>query len=121
MMLFFIERWRIMKENIYKKVEYHLYNYKDIDKKIEEIRENTIDSVSISTHSHLIGKNSLEDQAIKLAENKKVYELKKAKVIVAHFLKVFKERNSKRYEFIKMKYFEKASPIKIDKGTENMS
>ena len=39
--------------------------------------------------------------------------MKKAKAIIEYYLKVFKQRNSKRYEFIKMKYFEKASPIEI--------
>ena len=102
-----------MKDNIFKKTEYYLYNYKEIDKKIDEIRESIIERVNISTYSHLIGKNSLEEQAIKLAEKKKIYALKKVKVIITHYLKVFKERNSKRYEFIKMKYFDKASPIEI--------
>ena len=31
-----------MKENVYKKVEYYLYNYKDIDNIIENIRESVI-------------------------------------------------------------------------------
>lgn len=102
-----------MKSSIYKKTEYYLYNYKNIDKIIDEIRENIIDSINVSTYSHLIGKNSLEEQAIKLADNKKIYNLKKIKVIIGHYLKIFKERNPKRYKFIKMKYFEKASPIEI--------
>lgn len=102
-----------MKDNIFKKTEYYLYNYKDIDKRIDEIRENIIDSVNISSYAHLSGKNTLEEQAIKLADNRKIYSLKKAKVIIEHYLKVFKQRNSKRYEFIKMKYFDKASPIQI--------
>lgn len=102
-----------MKENIFKKTEYYLYNYKDINKRIDEIREDIIDSVNISSNAYLSGKNTLEEQAIKLAENRKIYSLKKAKVIIEHYLKVFKQRNSKRYEFIKMKYFDKASPIQI--------
>lgn len=102
-----------MKESVYKKTEYYLYNYKNIDDKIEEIRESIIESVNIGTYSHLIGKNSLEEQAIKLADNRKIYNLRKAKTIIAHYLKVFKSRNSKRYEFIKMKYFDKASPLEI--------
>jgi len=102
-----------VKESVYKKTEYYLYNYKNIDDKIEEIRESIIESVNISTYSHLIGKNSLEEQAIKLADNRKIYNLRKAKTIIAHYLKVFKNRNSKRYEFIKMKYFDKASPLEI--------
>lgn len=102
-----------MKDSIFKKTEYYLYNYRDIDKKIDEIREDIIDSVNISNYAHLSGKNTLEEQAIKLADNRKIYSLKKAKAIIEYYLKVFKQRNSKRYEFIKMKYFEKASPIQI--------
>ena len=102
-----------MKDSIFKKTEYYLYNYRDIDKRIDEIREDIIDSVNISSYTYLSGKNTLEEQAIKLADNRKIYSLRKAKAITEHYLKVFKQRNSKRYEFIKMKYFEKASPIEI--------
>mgnify|MGYP006924288710 CR=1 FL=1 len=102
-----------MKDSIFKKTEYYLYNYRDIDKRIDEIREDIIDSVNISSYTYLSGKNTLEEQAIKLADNRKIYSLRKAKAIIEHYLKVFKQRNSKRYEFIKMKYFEKASPIEI--------
>ena len=104
-----------MKENVYKRIEYYLYNYKNIDNRIEEIRESIIESVNISTHSHLIGKNSVEEQAIKLADNRKIYNLKKAKAVISHYLKVFKSRNYKRYEFIKMKYLDKSSPLEIKK------
>ena len=41
--------------------------------------------------------------------------MKKVKVIIQHYLKLIKSRNSKRYEFIKMKYFDKASPLEIKK------
>lgn len=104
-----------MKENIYKKVEYYLYNYKNINNKIDEIREGIIDGVNISTHSHLIGKNSVEEQAIKLAENKKIYNLRKIQKVIQHYLEVFRNRNPKRYNFIKMKYFDKATPLEIEK------
>ena len=104
-----------MKENVYKRIEYYLYNYKNIDNKIEEIRESIIESVNISTNSHLTGKNSVEEQAIKLADNRKIYNFKKAKAVISHYLKVFKNRNYKRYEFIKMKYLDKSSPLEIKK------
>lgn len=109
------ERGKNLKENIYKKVEYYLYNYKNIDNKIEEIRESIIESVNISTHSHLIGQNSVEEQAIKLAENKKVYNLRKVKNVIQHYMEVFRNRNPKRYNFIKMKYFDKATPLEIER------
>ena len=49
-----------MKKDIYKKVEFYLYNYRNIDKIIDEIRTSIIENVSISSHSHLIGKNTVE-------------------------------------------------------------
>lgn len=108
-----------MKQNIFKRTEYYLYNYSRINEIIEEIQQDIIDTVNISGNAWLRGKssnsNTVENQAIALAENKKIYYLKKAKVIIGHYLKVFKERNPKRYKFIKMKYFDKASPIEIKK------
>lgn len=106
-----------MKQNVFRKTEYYLYNYCKINEIIEEIKQDIIDAVNISGSAWLRGKslssNTVENQAIRLADNKKIYYLKKAKVIIGHYLKVFKERNPKRYKFIKMKYFDKASPIEI--------
>lgn len=108
-----------MKESVYKKVEYYLYNYKDIDNIIEDIRENIIDSVDISGSAWLRGKNrnsnTVENQAIRLADNKKIYTLRKVKAVISHYMKVFRKRNPKRYNFIKMKYFDKANPLEIQR------
>ena len=108
-----------MKENEYRKTEYYLYNYKNIDNIIEEIEYSIINAVNISASAWLRGRKNdsytVENQAIKLAENKKIYNLKKVKVIIQHYLKLIKNRNPKRYEFIKMKYFDKASPLEIKK------
>ncbi len=108
-----------MKENIYKKVEYYLYNYKNIDNIITNIRESIIDTVNISGGAWLKGKstdiNTVENQAIRLADNKKIYTLRKVKLVIDHYMKVFRQRNPKRYNFIKMKYFDKATPVDIEK------
>ena len=106
-----------LKQNVFRKTEYYLYNYCKINEIIEEIKQDIIDAVNISGSAWLRGKssssNTVENQAIRLADNKKIYYLKKAKVIIGYYLKIFKERNPKRYKFIKMKYFDKASPIEI--------
>ena len=108
-----------MKENVYKKVEYYLYNYKDIDNIIENIRESVIGTVNISGKAWLKGKtidsNTVENQAIRLADNKKIYTLRKVKAVISHYMKVFKERNPKRYNFIKIIYFDKANPLQIER------
>ena len=108
-----------MKENVCKKAEYYLYNYKDIDNIIENIKESVIGTVNISGKAWLKGKtidsNTVENQAIRLADNKKIYTLRKVKAVISHYMKVFKERNPKRYNFIKMKYFDKANPLQIER------
>lgn len=106
-----------MKVNEYKKTEYYLYNYRNIDNIIKEIEDSIIDAVNISGSAWLRGRKNdsytVENQAIRLAENKKIYNLKKVKAIIQYCLKIFKDKNLKRYEFIKMKYFDKASPLEI--------
>lgn len=102
-----------MKKDCYKKVEFYLYNYRNLDNMIKEIRTSIIENVSISSYSHLIGKNTVEEQAIKLADNKKIYKLKKIKQIINDSLKLIKTRNIKRYNFIISKYFNKENPIDI--------
>lgn len=104
-----------MKKDCYKKVEFYLYNYRNLDNMIKEIRTSIIENVSISSYSHLIGKNTVEEQAIKLADNKKIYKLKKIKQIINDSLKLIKTRNIKRYNFIISKYFNKENPIDIKK------
>ena len=108
-----------MKESIYKKVEYYLYNYKELDNIIEDIRERVIDTVNISGSAWLREKNTdsntVENQAIMLADNKKIYTLRKVKAVISHYMEVFRERNPKRYNFIKMKYFDKANPLEIQR------
>lgn len=108
-----------MKENIYKRTEYYLYNYKNIDSIIQDIQEDIIDSVNVSGTAWIKGKNlgsnTVENQAIKLADNKRIYNLKKAKVVIKHYMEIFKGRNPKRYKFIKLKYFDKATPMDITK------
>ncbi len=109
-----------MRENIYKTTEYYLYNFENIDSIIKDINDRIIDNINISGNAWLkakrIDSNTLENQAIKLADNKKIYNLKKAKVVIKHYMEVFKKRNFKRYMFIKMKYFDKATPIDITKN-----
>ena len=86
---------------------------------IETIEQDIIDNADTSVTAWLKSKNidtnTVENQAIRLEENKKIYNLKKVKAIIQYCLKIFKDKNLKRYEFIKMKYFDKASPLEIKK------
>ena len=70
-----------MKDNEYKKIKYYLYNYNKLSQKIAEREENIIDNISVGHNAWIKGlkgtSNSLENQAIRLSEDKKIIEMKK--------------------------------------------
>ena len=109
-----------MKDIAYDRVEYILYNYTRINEIIEEIKQDIIDSTNVSSNAWLKGKisdsNTVENQAIKIADNPKINKLRKAQKIIGYYLNIIKIKNPKRYRFIKLKYFEKANPIEICKN-----
>ena len=70
-----------MNEAEYKKIEYYLYNYNNIDELINEIKEGLISNINVSGNAWRKGiticNNTLENQVIKIVENKKIIEFKK--------------------------------------------
>jgi len=108
-----------MKKIIYKRIEYYLYNYNNINKMIETIEQDIIDNADTSVTAWLKSKNidtnTVENQAIRIADNKQINTLKKVRKIIQHYLYVFKVKNPKRYQFIKLKYFDKLSTLEINK------
>ena len=74
----------------YKKIEYYLYNYKNIDKLINEIKDGLINNINISGNAWRKGiticNNNLENQVIKIVENKKIIEFKKWQVLIKKVL-----------------------------------
>ncbi len=75
-----------MKDNEYKKIKYYLYNYKKLAQKIAEREEDIIDGTNVGHNAWIKGinceTNSLENQAIKLMEDKKLIELKRWQVFL---------------------------------------
>lgn len=88
-----------MKDSAYKKTEYYLYNYTKIDEIIENIKEDIIAYANVSGSAWLRARgfkatsNTVENQAIKIADSKRIKDLKKVKTIIGQYLKIFKERN----------------------------
>ena len=107
-----------MKDNEYKKIKYYLYNYNKLSQKIAEREENIIDNISVGHNAWIKGlkgtSNSLENQAIRLSEDKKIIEMKKWQVFLKREL-VFLCQNFFIYNYIKLKYFEKKSKEEIHK------
>lgn len=107
-----------MNKTDYKKIEYYLYNYSNIDKLINEIKDGLINSVNVSGSAWRKGitvcNNTLENQVIKIIENKKILEFKRWQVLIKKVLAFLMQKYSKYYDFINLKYFQKQSKDEIE-------
>ena len=108
-----------MKKTDYKKIEYYLYNYNNIDELIEEIKNGLINSVNVSGSAWRKGitvcNNTLENQVIKIIENKKILEFKRWQVLIKKVLAFLLQKYPKYYDFITQKYFQKKSKDEIER------
>lgn len=106
-------------KDVYKKIEYYLYNYNNIDNLISETELNIIDNANSSGTTWLKGindfNNTIENQAIKLATNKKIYNLKRWKSFLTEAIKIFEKSYRLEYEFMTLKYFNKKTYLEINK------
>lgn len=107
-----------MNKTDYKKIEYYLYNYSNIDKLIDEIKDGLINSVNVSGSAWRKGitvcNNTLENQVIKIIENKKILEFKRWQVLIKKVLAFLFQKYPKYYDFINLKYFQKQSKDEIE-------
>ena len=97
----------------YRKIEYFLYNYKDTDRIIKQIENNFINRTNITLNSWIKDKNTLENQVIKIIDNKNILELKKWQVLNKEVLAFFMKKYPEYYNFLKLKYLEKRSKEEI--------
>lgn len=108
-----------MDKTDYKKIEYYLYNYINIDKLIDEIKDGLINSVNVSGSAWRKGitvcNNTLENQVIKIIENKKILEFKRWQVLIKKVLAFLLQKYPKYYDFITQKYFQKKSKDEIER------
>lgn len=109
-----------MNKTDYKKIEYYLYNYNNIDELIDEIKNGLINSVNVSGSAWSKGitvcNNTLENQVIKIIENKKILEFKRWQVLIKKVLAFLLQKYPKYYDFIIQKYIQKKSKDEIEQA-----
>jgi hypothetical protein len=107
-----------MTELDYKKIEFYLYNYNNIDEMIDEIKDNLINSINVSGNTWRKGiticNNTLENQVIKITENRKILEFKRWQVLIKKVLAFFMQKYPKYYDFINLKYLKNKSKDEIE-------
>lgn len=106
-----------MIEETYRKIEYYLYNYDYIDIKIKNIQLTISESDYNQNYTRWIKNksSSLEDQVIRnIGTEKRIYKLKQWKNLITFILEWYKKTDILKYDFIRLKYLEKANFIKIN-------
>lgn len=99
-----------MNKTDYQKIEYYLYNYSNIDKLIDEIKDGLINSVNVSGSAWRKGITVCNNTL----ENKKILEFKRWQVLIKKVLVFLLQKYPKYYDFINLKYFQKQSKDEIE-------
>ena len=108
----------MLNKEIYKTIEYYLYNYNDIDKKIAEVEDELTSSISYSYNGWIKNKHrnisAVEDQAIRIADSKRILKLRKWKKVIYKVLEIYKKFDMQKYKYIELRYFKKYNYKQIE-------
>ncbi|MBO5005665.1 MAG: hypothetical protein J6D03_10700, partial [Clostridia bacterium] len=97
----------------YKKILKYLYNFKNIDKTIDNIKLDMISYNNLGYNNWIksISNNgkTLEDKIIDMDNNHVILRLKKWKKLISEILEYYKKTDNIKYQYICLKYFENKS------------
>lgn len=105
-----------MYSKAFKKIEYYLYTYNDIDTQIKELKEKMINYEYNQNYGRWIKNksSSLEDFIIRNDNLKEVIITKcKWKKIIIRVLNKYQKEDKLKYKFINLKYFNKENKFNI--------
>ena len=105
-----------MYSKAFKKIEYYLYTYNDIDTQINELKEKMLNYEYKQNYGRWIKNksSSLEDFIIRNDNLKEVIITKcKWKKIIIRVLNKYQKEDKLKYKFINLKYFNKENKFNI--------
>lgn len=107
-----------MSKQKYKQIEYHLYNFKRINMKIDEMKE----KLNNFSYNHSFNKfikykcSNVEREAIKRIElEKKIEKEEKWLELIENVLNEYKDKDKQKYDFIILKYIKKINKTIIER------
>lgn len=110
-----------MYNSAFPKIEYYLYNYKEISDRINKLNTQNSDldynhfNYGLWIRTKLNRGNSLENQVVNKINNECIIKkLNLWRKLIQEVLKEYKETDSLKYEFICLKYIKKLSDTEIE-------
>ncbi|MBS1340335.1 MAG: hypothetical protein HP028_04020 [Clostridia bacterium] len=110
-----------MYNSAFPKIEYYLYNYKEISDRINKLNTQNSDldynhfNYGLWIRTKLNRGNSLENQVVNKINNECIIKkLNLWKKLIQEVLKKYKETDSLKYKFICLKYIKKLSDTEIE-------
>ena len=106
-----------MNEQEYNQIKFFLYNYKNIEKLIEERKSELISRINVSNVNYLKGlkedTNTLENTIWKIDEDVYIRNLKRWRVCLKNVLAFLVQKNPRCYKYYDLKFNKKKTKEEI--------
>lgn len=121
------KRKMIIRKKKFRKIEFYLYNYENLDNLIIEIRDKYLNRINLSKTTWLKRSNTFENQVVDMIDDKRIKEINEWQVFLKGILAFLNSKYPEYYEFVRLKYIKKKRKKEIkrllkinDKEYENM-
>lgn len=101
------KRKTIIKKEKFRKIEFYLYNYDNLDNLIIEIRDNYLNRINLSKTTWIKGTNNFENQVVDMIDDKQIKEINEWQVFLKGILAFLNSKYTEYYEFLNLKYIKK--------------
>ena len=101
------KRKTIIRKEKFRKIEFYLYNYDNLDNLVMEIRDKYLNRINLSKTTWLKGTNTFENQVVDMIDDKRIKEINEWQVFLKGILAFLNSKYPEYYEFVNLKYIKK--------------